>query len=84
MCVRCVLYVRVCGVEVSMLGRWERKEAFGNRLLQSLSSTFIIVTENILICSTAVSLYDVLKHSIRKIGLDQLVSPAHNNAPFTR
>lgn len=29
-CGVCVLYVRVCGVEVSMLGRWERKEAFGN------------------------------------------------------
>lgn len=87
----CVCGVCVCCMYVCVVLRclcWEggkeKRPLEIVRLLQSLSSTFIIVTENILICSTAVSLYDVLKHSIRKIGLDQLVSPAHNNAPFTR
>ena len=53
-------------------------------VLHSPGDTFINVTENILICSTAVSLYDVLKHSIRKTLPDQLESPARNKAPFTR
>lgn len=53
-------------------------------LLSNPSSTFVNVTAKGLICSTAVSLYDVLKCSIRNIGPDQLVSTtAHDNGPFT-
>lgn len=72
---------------MSLLGRWARAEGFWklSELLPSPRSTFVNVTENVLICNTAVSLYDVLKPSIRKkIGLDQLASPAYNNASFTR
>lgn len=53
-------------------------------LLSNPSSTFVNVTAKGLICTTAVSLYDVLKCSIRNIGPDQLVSTtAHDNGPFT-
>lgn len=53
-------------------------------LLSNPSSTFVNVTAKGLICSTAVSLYNVSKWSIRNIRPDQLVfTTAFNNGPLT-